>query len=194
MSPARWLPRTGISSGTLRSVIEYGRPLPFLALFCRRTRRSADAASVGYARVCLDAGGAQARRWSIVSFVWRQRLDATSPAPRPDTVDCRHTNPPIHRFRFYPPSIPFSRCFPLSMRFPFLFTFYVSLHYLFRFSASLNPFRVFPLFTLFFSVSTLSIADTATSRRLGLETEIPRSWSWSIGLGCFPDRSIINIY
>ena len=24
MSPAGWLPRTGISSGTLRSVIEYG--------------------------------------------------------------------------------------------------------------------------------------------------------------------------
>jgi len=27
-SPAGWLPRTGISSGTLRSVIEYGLPLP----------------------------------------------------------------------------------------------------------------------------------------------------------------------
>ena len=29
-SPAGWLPRTGICSGTLRSVIEYGLPLPFL--------------------------------------------------------------------------------------------------------------------------------------------------------------------
>ena len=28
-SPAGWLPRTGIGSGTLRSVIEYGLPLPF---------------------------------------------------------------------------------------------------------------------------------------------------------------------
>ena len=28
-SPAGWLQRTGISSGTLRSVIEYGLPLPF---------------------------------------------------------------------------------------------------------------------------------------------------------------------
>jgi len=28
-SPAGWLPRTGISSGTLRSAIEYGLPLPF---------------------------------------------------------------------------------------------------------------------------------------------------------------------
>jgi len=28
-SPAGWLPRTGISSGTLRSVIEYGLPLSF---------------------------------------------------------------------------------------------------------------------------------------------------------------------
>jgi len=30
-SPAGWLPRTGISSGTLRSVIEYGLPLPLLS-------------------------------------------------------------------------------------------------------------------------------------------------------------------
>ena len=30
-SPAGWLPRTWISSGTLRSVIEYGLPLPFLS-------------------------------------------------------------------------------------------------------------------------------------------------------------------
>jgi len=29
-SPAGWLPRTGISSGTLHLVIEYGLPLPFL--------------------------------------------------------------------------------------------------------------------------------------------------------------------
>jgi len=29
-SPAGWLPRTGISSGTLRLVIDYGLPLPFL--------------------------------------------------------------------------------------------------------------------------------------------------------------------
>jgi len=28
-SPSGWLSRTGISSGTLRSVIEYGLPLPF---------------------------------------------------------------------------------------------------------------------------------------------------------------------
>jgi len=32
-SPASWLPRNGISSGTLRSVIEYGLPLPF---YCNR--------------------------------------------------------------------------------------------------------------------------------------------------------------
>ena len=31
-SPAGWLPRTGISSGTLRSAIEYGLALPFLYL------------------------------------------------------------------------------------------------------------------------------------------------------------------
>jgi len=33
-SPAGWLPRTGIGSGTLRSVIEYGLPLPFLCDRC----------------------------------------------------------------------------------------------------------------------------------------------------------------
>jgi len=32
-SPAGWLPRTEINSGTLRSVIEYGLPLPFLTVF-----------------------------------------------------------------------------------------------------------------------------------------------------------------
>ena len=32
-SPAGWLPRTGISSGTLRSVIEYGLSLPFFNLY-----------------------------------------------------------------------------------------------------------------------------------------------------------------
>ena len=31
-SPAGWLPRTGISSGTLRSVIEYGQPILFYLL------------------------------------------------------------------------------------------------------------------------------------------------------------------
>ena len=36
-SSAGWLPRTGISSGTLRSVIEYGLPLPFLPLHVSRS-------------------------------------------------------------------------------------------------------------------------------------------------------------
>jgi len=31
MSPAGWLPRTGISSGTIHSIIEYGLPLPFFS-------------------------------------------------------------------------------------------------------------------------------------------------------------------
>jgi len=35
-SPAGWLPRTGISSGTLRSVIEYGLPLPFFTYMVLR--------------------------------------------------------------------------------------------------------------------------------------------------------------
>ena len=38
-SPAGWLPRTRISSRTLRSVIKYGLPLPFLLVdgICRNT-------------------------------------------------------------------------------------------------------------------------------------------------------------
>ena len=49
-SPAGWLPRTGISSGTLRSVIEYGLPLLFNTMIwygqgkkeaCRPHRRQA---------------------------------------------------------------------------------------------------------------------------------------------------------
>ena len=79
------------------------------------------------------------------------------------------------------------------MRFPFLFTFYVSLQNLILSSVSFHVSRLSPLLIPFFrfaqpfpclstiyavfSVNTLSIADTATSRRLGLETEIPRSWS-----------------
>ena len=34
MSPAGWLPRTEISSGTLRSVIDCGLPLPFYVWHC----------------------------------------------------------------------------------------------------------------------------------------------------------------
>jgi len=36
-SPAGWPPRTGISSGTLRSVIKYGRPLPLIYLLPQTT-------------------------------------------------------------------------------------------------------------------------------------------------------------
>jgi len=34
-SPAGWLPRTGISSGTLRSVLEYGLPFSAMCSQCR---------------------------------------------------------------------------------------------------------------------------------------------------------------
>jgi len=40
-SPAGWLSRTGISSRTLRSVIEYGLPLSFLATLSATTNWSA---------------------------------------------------------------------------------------------------------------------------------------------------------
>ena len=36
MSPAGWLPRSGISSGTLQSAIKCGRPSPFLKLLLRK--------------------------------------------------------------------------------------------------------------------------------------------------------------
>jgi len=48
-SPAGWLPRTGISSGTQRSVIEYGLPLLFLAA----------------QRMCVH-------QWSLVNYCWQQ--------------------------------------------------------------------------------------------------------------------------
>ena len=40
MSPAGWLPRNGISSGTLCLVIEYGLPLPFSCWSLRITMKS----------------------------------------------------------------------------------------------------------------------------------------------------------
>jgi len=46
-SPAGWLPRTRISSGTLRSVIEYGLPLPFC-------RGRSGALRWGHVSVCLS--------------------------------------------------------------------------------------------------------------------------------------------
>jgi len=52
-SPARWLPRTGISSGTLRSAMEYGLPWPFyfvqkiLILYNIEWRELSDIAQVG---------------------------------------------------------------------------------------------------------------------------------------------------
>ena len=47
-SPAGWLPRTGISSGTLCSVIEYGLPLPFLPF-----TQALDCAKVSKPIVCM---------------------------------------------------------------------------------------------------------------------------------------------
>jgi len=38
-SPVGWLPRTGISYGTLRSVIEYGLALPFIVMMSQCVRR-----------------------------------------------------------------------------------------------------------------------------------------------------------
>ena len=57
-SPAGWLPRIGISSGTLRSVIEYGLPLPFYLVMnkvghttCRRSTIGGRAFPVAGAKV-----------------------------------------------------------------------------------------------------------------------------------------------
>ena len=43
---------------------------------------------------------------------------------------------------------------------------------------------------------SLVVLEIAVFVSRPLETEIPRpwSWSWSIGLGCFRDRSIVDIY
>ena len=39
-SPAGWLPRTGISSGTLRLAVEYGLPLPLPFVWCHHDEKS----------------------------------------------------------------------------------------------------------------------------------------------------------
>jgi len=58
LSPAGWLPRTGISTGTLHSVIEYGLPLLFYRPAYRRGRRQyVSRLSV---RVCVRAPSSSA--------------------------------------------------------------------------------------------------------------------------------------
>jgi len=52
-SPAGWLPRTGISYGTLRSVIEYGLPLPYFTTTITTTTITTRYASHVFPYVCL---------------------------------------------------------------------------------------------------------------------------------------------
>ena len=54
-SPAGLLPRTGISSGTLRSVIEYGLPFPFSCGECVSNRNPKKKAFVKYVREVVCA-------------------------------------------------------------------------------------------------------------------------------------------
>jgi len=56
MSPAGWLPRTGISSGTLRSAIEYGLPLPFF-IPCHSAQTWRHAQNLQYVTCCNAATG-----------------------------------------------------------------------------------------------------------------------------------------
>jgi len=59
-SPPGLLPRTGISSGTLRSVIEYGLPLPFY----RHSMQSRVCGTVRCLSVCLSTAAVACGRFS----------------------------------------------------------------------------------------------------------------------------------
>jgi len=67
-SPAGWLPRTGISFGTLRSVIEYGLPLRFLHCCCTLFAVTSHARKVG---------GPSSRSWncSLYRRRWMRRMN-----------------------------------------------------------------------------------------------------------------------
>ena len=86
-SPAGWLPRTGISSETLRSVIEYGLPFLnlFLAFFLSRQQVQAGPRTITElgARGCFSCG--QAAWNSLVSDV-RAVTDTDAFKKRPDGV------------------------------------------------------------------------------------------------------------
>ena len=75
-SPAGWLPRTGINSGTLRSVIEYGLPLPFQPVEATRSSNFAYDPTrwLGTGSV-LSAGSATA---ICVSFNYWHKFSYTS--------------------------------------------------------------------------------------------------------------------
>ena len=71
-SPAGWLPRTGISSGTLRSVIEYGLPFLRFVTLLHRYFANADRSRVTYCSshisfVCLRSSPHTYCSWRYLS-------------------------------------------------------------------------------------------------------------------------------
>jgi len=76
-SPAGWLPKTGISSGTLRSAIEYGLPLPFFT-GSQRSRRCCPLAN----KVDnIDCG----QVWACSSIIPQNALHGRVPGPSANT-------------------------------------------------------------------------------------------------------------
>ena len=76
-SPAGWLPRTGISSGTLRSVIEYGLPLPFLWDITRdRGKLKVDV--IGQCQIYMQITCVCATRISTAAFYEYRLIDAVA--------------------------------------------------------------------------------------------------------------------
>ena len=79
-SPAGWLPRTGISSGTIRSVIEYGLPLPFYVFLIdfsgQRRRRASERRVYVWKPVRWIDNGFTFETWYrlVVNFIscWRR--------------------------------------------------------------------------------------------------------------------------
>ena len=70
-SPAGWLPITEISSGTLRSVIEYGLPLPFYVLIYFFTYRSNTLwqCSRGFETLAVFHQSWSGRQWTVLTNI-----------------------------------------------------------------------------------------------------------------------------
>jgi len=77
MSPAGCLPRTVISSGTLRSIIEYGLPLPF---YCQRIIKACSVSrrQRNWTKLHAASGGRFGGAWNS----WRFTLDYEINLPR----------------------------------------------------------------------------------------------------------------
>ena len=105
-SPAGWLPRTGISSGTLRSVIEYGLALLFSTyrevswpafLAAARKRRGSEATEE-----CREWWEWSCRRWECASRWWWMWGQGTAPRSKGKSRCSSPPDSPTASIRYSP--------------------------------------------------------------------------------------------